>query len=190
MDDLRQRFDGVEAVLGDVAVATEITGTLHRPEGDGDAWCGATADGEYVETEVALEYGASLCQRCYRSAVVHLARMSSSPVEDRHGSPEAPSEVTTDVSELSPRTSDPEALGAITVAVLVGVGGGDTYHAPAADGDPVCGEDVDTTRRRLDQTPPAARPCSRCYSAEVVAKYAGRDADEREAVEAIADGGG
>jgi hypothetical protein len=185
MGDLRQRFDGVEAVLGDVAVATEITGTLHRPEGDGDAWCGATADGEYVETEVALEYGASLCQRCYRSALVHLARMEASPVEDRHGSPSAPSEVSTDVSDLEEPTSA-RPVDAITPEVLVATGGASTYHAPSADGDPVCGEDVDTTRRRVDQTPPAARPCSRCFTNRVVREYGGRDADEREAVEAIA----
>ena len=186
MGDLLARYDGVEAVLGDVTVAREITGRLHRPKGDGDAWCGATADGEYVETEVALEYGADLCQRCYRPALVHLARMESSPVEDRLAEHDTPAEVETDVSDLEPPTSDPEPLDAITVAVLVGVGDAETYHAPDADGDPVCGEDVTARRRRLDQTPPAARPCSRCYSAEVVAEYAGRDADEREAVEAIA----
>ena len=190
MGDLLARYDGVEAVLGDVAVATEITGRLHRPEGDGDPWCGATTDAEYVEVGVALEYGADLCQRCYRPALVHLARMESSPVEDRLSEHDTPAEVETDVSELEPRTSDPEPLDAITVAVLVGVGGGDTYHAPAADGDPVCGEDVTARRRRLDQTHPAARTCSRCYSAEVVSEYAGGDADVDEAVEAIADGGG
>jgi hypothetical protein len=185
MGDLLARYDGVEAVLGDVAVATEITGRLHRPKDDGKAWCGATSDAEYVEVGVALEYGADLCQRCYRPALAHLARMSSSPVEDRHGSPEAPSEVSTDVSELEEPTSA-RPVDAITPEVLVAVGGADTYHAPSADGEAVCGEGVDTTRRRVDQTPPAARPCSRCFTAEVVSEYAGRDADEREAVEAIA----
>lgn len=186
MGDLRERFAGAEAVLGDVTVATEITGRLHRPKGDGDPWCGATSDAEYVDTETALEYGASLCQRCYRPAFVHLARMSSSPVEDRLAEHDTPAEVETDVSDLEPPTSDPEPLDAITVAVLVAGGDAETYHAPDADGNPVCGEDVTARRRRLDQTPPAARPCRKCFSAEVVSEYAGRDADEREAVEAIA----
>ena len=185
MGDLLARYDGVEAVLGDVVVAVEITGTLHRPENDGDAWCGAASDAEYVDTEVALEYGASLCQRCYRPALVHLARMSSSPVADRLAEHDTPAEVETDVAALED-TSDPPRVDAIIREVLVATGGASTYHAPSADGDPVCGENVDTTRRRLDQTPPAARPCSECYSAEVVTEYAGRDADERAAVEAIA----
>lgn len=189
MGDLRARYDGVEAVLGDVTVATEITGTLHRPEGDGDAWCGATADVEYVETEVALEYGADLCQRCYRGALAHLARMSSSPVEDRLAEHDTPAEVETDVSELEEPT-EARPVGAITPEVLVATGGASTYHAPSAGGGPVCGEDVDTTRRRVDQTPPAARPCSRCFTDRVVREYDGRDADEREVVEAIADGRG
>ena len=186
MGDLLARYDGVEAVLGDVAVATEITGRLHRPEGDGDPWCGTAADRvEYVETEVALEYGADLCQNCYQGALAHLARMEASPVEDRLGEHDAPAEVETDVSELAEPT-EARPVGAITPEVLVGVGDADTYHAPSADGDPVCREDADMRRRRLDQTPPTARPCSRCFTAEVVSEYAGRDADEREAVEAIA----
>lgn len=188
MGDLLARYDGVEAVLGDVAVATEITGRLHRPTGDGDAWCGATTDAEYVETDLALSYGADLCQRCYRGALAHLARMEASPVEDRLAEHDTPAEVETDVSELEEPT-EARPVDAITPEVLVASGGADTYHAPSADGEAVCGENVDTTRRRVDQTPPAARPCSRCFTDRVVREYDGRDADEHAVVEAIADGG-
>jgi hypothetical protein len=187
MGDLRQRYDGVEAVLGDVTVATEVTGRLHRPKGDGEPWCNSTTNVEYVETAVALEYGAELCKSCYRPALAHLARMESSPVEDRHADATTPPEVASDTAELP--TADPEPLDAITPAVLVATGGASTYHAPAAGDEPLCGETVDTTRRRLDQTPPAARPCSVCFTGAVVAEYDGRDADEHAVVEAVADGG-
>jgi len=189
MGDLRRRYDGVEAALGDVAVATEITGTLHRPAGEGEPWCGSTAPEavDYVETEVALEYGADLCQNCYRAALAHLARMSSSPVSDRRGRHDAPPAVSTDASHLA--GPEPPQLDALTAAVLVTTNGANTYHAPGASGEPLCGESIDTTRRRVDQTPPTARPCQRCFTAKVVAEYDGRDSEEGEVVEAIADGG-
>ncbi|MFD1687593.1 hypothetical protein [Halobellus litoreus] len=187
MGDLRERYVGVEAVLGEVVVAREITGRLHRPKGEAEPWCSSTGDVEYVETEIALSYGATLCKQCYRPALAHLARMDASPVEDRLAEHDTPAEVETDVSHLDPPRSAREKVDALTAEVLVASGGADVYHAPTASGNAVCGRAVDDVRRRrVDQTPPRARPCKRCFTADVVGRYTGREAPEHAVVEATA----
>ena len=55
------------------------------------------------------------------------------------------------------------------------------FHAPANDGDPICGGGGGT-RRRLGSLPPTASPCGHCYSPEIVETYDGRDGDVVDAV--------
>jgi hypothetical protein len=183
MGDLRQRYDGFRAALSDVVVFRATTGRIHRPEGDGEAWCNTTTDVEYVDLSRALAVGGELCKSCYRPALAHLARMDSSPVIDTKAEHDTPAAVST----TNPGTRPSEEglpLGAITASVLVATGGADTYHAPGEDGAPACDTSVTTTRRRLDQTPPSARPCRRCFADAVVDRYAGRGGGESAVVEA------
>jgi hypothetical protein len=186
MTDLRERYTGIEAVLGDVTVARDISGRLHRPDEDGDPWCRSTGEVEYVETSIALGYGARLCKSCYRPALAHLARMEATPVEDTAKPTPNPPAV-----EATPEfdKARPDPLGALTAEVLVATGGAGTFHAPSGDGTPFCGLSVTTTRREPHKTPPSARPCRRCFAERVVEEYAPRDADLVEVTETATDGG-
>jgi hypothetical protein len=55
------------------------------------------------------------------------------------------------------------------------------FHAPADDGDPICGYGGGT-RRRLGSLPPMASPCGHCFSPEVAEQFEDRDGDVVDAV--------
>jgi len=88
---LRDEYTGVVDALPDVTVGSDVTGTLHRPDGDGDAWCNSLDDAAYFETEIALAYGAELCRGCFRASLEHLARSEESPVRRVDGLDDEPS---------------------------------------------------------------------------------------------------
>jgi len=204
---LRDRYDGVEAVLEDVAVATEITGTLHRPAGDGEPWCKTPDTGvEYVDMAVALEHGGDLCKGCFRAALAHLARMDDSPVEDTGVEPDedgGAEREDTGVEDLAvedtgngsgdtepPTANDDvpgERLDAVPREVLVAGAGAIAYHAPAGEDRALCGRTVDGRRRPVEHTPLSTRPCQKCFSERVVDAYSGR---KRPSAPAATDGGG
>jgi hypothetical protein len=205
---LRDRYDGVEAVLEDVAVATEITGTLHRPAGDGEPWCKTPDTGvEYVDMAVALEHGGELCKGCFRAALAHLARMDDSPVEDTgpvdteaedtEKETPTPGGVNTGVEDPGAGSGDTEPptanddvpgerLDAVPREVLVAGAGAIAYHAPAGEDRALCGRTVDGRRRKVEHTPPSTRPCQECFTERLVDAYSGRD---RPSAPAATDGG-
>ena len=72
-------------------------------------------------------------------------------------------------------------LDALTLDVLY-TQQNSNFHAPASDGDAICGYGSGGTRRRLGSLPPAASPCGHCFAPEIVEQYEGRDADVVDAV--------
>jgi len=175
---LRDEYRGVSEALPDVLVASDITSRLHRPVGDGDVWCSSRGDEfDYVETEIALAYGAPVCRSCFGAAMEYLARTPSSPVERADGEEVR---IDTPADQLAPEIVD-ERLDALTAEVLVAVGGrsSTTFHAPVEGDEPVCDASANFARRAVDKTSPSARPCRDCFSDEVVKRYGGRDADRR-----------
>lgn len=188
---LRDEYTGVVDALPDVTVGSDVTGTLHRPDGDGDAWCGILDDAEYHETEIALAYGGELCRGCFRASLEHLARSEESPVRRVDGLDEAPS--TDDVDPETPIDADGRAithagrLGSLTADVVVSRGSAATaFHAPDADGEPACGCDLESPHlRRVDHAPPSTHPCRYCFAEEIVDEFSPRDADLAEAAEVV-----
>jgi hypothetical protein len=71
-------------------------------------------------------------------------------------------------------------LDALTLDVLY-AHKNSNFHAPASDGDALCGGGGGT-RRRLGSLPPSASPCGHCFAPEVAEKYEGRDGDVVDAV--------
>jgi hypothetical protein len=71
-------------------------------------------------------------------------------------------------------------LDALTLEVLY-AHKNSTIHAPASDGDALCGAGSGT-RRRLGSLPPSASPCGHCFSPEVAEEFDGRGGDVVDAV--------
>lgn len=71
-------------------------------------------------------------------------------------------------------------LDALTLEVLYAKRNSN-FHAPADDGDPICGYGGGT-RRRLGSLPPSASPCGHCFAPEIVEQYEGRGGDVVDAV--------
>jgi hypothetical protein len=174
-DDIRAEFDGVEAILPEKSVIVEGGDVIHRPEPGAKQPACSTSSGawKYADTDDALALGMVPCRVCWAAVCDYLARRPDSPVERRKSPQDAADGHAADMEELvadgaGTVSLEPSKLASRPEEVLVTSGTKRCYHAPTADGKPLC--DSSGEYRRVDRVSLAGHtpPCGECFAVEEI----------------------
>ena len=186
-DDLRGEFDGVEALLPEKSIIVEGGDVIHRPDPGAKQPACSTSSGawKYANTADALHLGMVPCRVCWWSAADYLAGEAESPVERRKPLSDAPEGDAADMEELLADGAGTASLRDRKLAsrpeeVLVTSGAKRCYHAPTADGSPLCDHNGDYRRVERAVLAGHADPCGECFDLDALDGETPTDSSRRE----------